>query len=70
MTSVLNSHAEIRMFPLENVGMEHFGILEICGSIFSQMKWYLMKHVRLGKINISQCQLIGNKFRDRFLAGN
>lgn len=70
MTSVLNSRFEIRMFPLENTGMEHFGILEIHDSVFSQMKWYLMKHVGLGKTNISQCQFIGNTSLDRFLAGN
>lgn len=58
------------MLPLKNMGMEHFGILEVYDSIFSQMKWYLMKHVSLGKINISEWQFIGNMFLDRFLAGN
>lgn len=58
------------MLPLENMGMEHFGILEMHDSIFSQMKWYLMKHVSLGKIDTSECQFIGNMFLDRFLAGN
>lgn len=52
------------------MGMEHFGILEVYDSIFSQMKRYLMKHVSLGKINISEWQFIGNMFLDRFLAGN
>lgn len=58
------------MLPLKNMGMEHFGILEVYDSIFSQMKRYLMKHVSLGKINISEWQFIGNMFLDRFLAGN
>lgn len=70
MTSVLNSHFEIRMFPLENEGMEHIGIPEIPDSSFSQKKWCLTKHVSLGKINISQCQVIGNMSLERFLAGN
>lgn len=60
--------------------MEHLGILEICVSGLwcvcfffffpPQIKWYLMKHVSLGKINISPCQLIGSISLDRVLAGN
>lgn len=58
------------MFPLENMEMEYFSILLMHDPVFSPNEMVFDEAFTLGKINIPECQFIGDISLDRYLAGN